>query len=420
MGAINAVVWTAHGFDTAALERAWSRIGPASIGMRWTSLALRLSGLLVALLAAVEIVLSVMGSPELSIGNLLSRHPGASDAESAFYDVVAWMLLGAAGFALARGAREVEGRLAGLTGRMTPRRWQRWGGVAVLTGAALHLMAWLFGWPWPHRFGATVLVLGGLVWLLNRRGPAGGWMRRLTLKLLPESGGRGLWGGIARRRLLDQLVHSGQPARLVDGTVHLMVNALGLESGRMCYFINWPDPSAAFRAGMERALADVQVVTTPHDVIKAATASSAMPILFRPVRIGGLEFLDAGMFSSRAIHAAIADGADAVLVVLLSPEMFPRAAHGGRHLFDVGAWLLALGNWRDLRSELLMLPAPWTREGDPAPLCVVEPHDPLPGGMLRLDPHDATRLLRRGEQDAWGALARAGWVFDDAAAAPRG
>src|SRR5258706_2395405 len=200
VGAINAVVWTAHGFDTAALERAWSRIGPASIGMRWTSLALRLSGLLVALLAAVEIVLSVMGSPELSIGNLLSRHPGASDAESAFYDVVAWMLLGAAGFALARGAREVEGRLAGLTGRMTPRRWQRWGGVAVLTGAALHLMAWLFGLPWLHRFGATVLVLGGLVWLLNRRGPAGGWMRRLTLKLLPEAGGGGGWGGGSRPR----------------------------------------------------------------------------------------------------------------------------------------------------------------------------------------------------------------------------
>src|SRR5689334_10793869 len=170
VGAINAVVWTAHGFDSGALERAWSRIGPASIGMRWTSLALRLAGLLIALFAAIEIVLSVMGSPELSIGNLLSRHPGASDAESALYDVVAWMLVGAAGYALARGAREVEGRLAGLAGRATPGGWQRWGGIALLAGAALHLVAWLFGWPWPHRFGATVLVLGALVWLLNRHG----------------------------------------------------------------------------------------------------------------------------------------------------------------------------------------------------------------------------------------------------------
>ncbi len=107
--------------------------------------------------------------------------------------------------------------------------------------------------------------------------------------------------------------------------------------------------------------------------------------------------------------------------MLLSPEMFPRAAHGGRHLFDVGAWLLALGNWRDLRSELLMLPAPWTRQGDPACLCVVEPDDPLPGGMLRLDPHDAVQLMRRGEEDGWAALERAGWVTRPAhVAASRG
>src|SRR5207249_5943190 len=46
VGAINAVVWTAHGFDSAALERTWSRIGPAHVGMRWTSLAVRLGGLL--------------------------------------------------------------------------------------------------------------------------------------------------------------------------------------------------------------------------------------------------------------------------------------------------------------------------------------------------------------------------------------
>jgi predicted acylesterase/phospholipase RssA len=162
-------------------------------------------------------------------------------------------------------------------------------------------------------------------------------------------------------------------------------------------------------------------VRTPREVISATNASSAMPILFRPVRIGGREFLDAGMFSSRAIHAAIADGADAILVVLLSPETFPRAARGGRHLFEVGAWLLALGNWRDLRSELLMLPAPWTRDGEPAPLCVVEPADPLPGGMLRLNPRDAVHLMRRGEEDAWSALERARWVVPAAVeSVPRG
>ncbi len=415
VGAINAVVWTAHGFDTAALERAWSRIGPASVGMRWTSLALRLAGLLIAVFAGVEIVLSIMGSPELSVSGLFRRRPGTGDALSALYDVLAWMLVGAAGWVLARAAREIEGRLASLAARVPPERWQRWGGIALLAGAAIHLIVWLFDWPWPHRFGATVLLLGGLVWLLNRSGPAGRWAQRMLVRVLPETGGSGLWGGLARKRLIEDLVNGGQPGRLVDGRVHVMVNALGLETGRMCYFVNWSDPSPGFRASMERALADIEIVLTPREVINAATASSAMPIVFRPVRIEGREFLDAGMFSSRAIHAAIADGADAILVVLLSPEMFPRAARGGRHLFEVGAWLLALGNWRDLRSELLLLPAPWTREGDPACLCVVEPANPLPGGMLRLDPRDAVKLMRRGEEDARAALERAHWIEPAAA-----
>lgn len=418
VGAINAVVWTAHGFQSGALERAWSRIGPASIGMHWTSLSVRLAGLFVALFAAIEIVLSVMGSHALSVAHLFGRREGAGAAASALFDVLAWVLVGAVGYALARAAREVESRMARFSARVDPQRWHRWIGRLLLAGAGLHLVAWAFGWPWPHRFGATVLLLGGVLWLLNRRGRTGEWLRRALVRVLPESGGRGLWGGLARKRLLESLVSAGDPGRLVNRGVHLMVNALGIESGRMCYFVNWPDPSPGFRASMERALADVRVLTTPREVIKAATASSAVPILFRPVRIGGREFLDAGMFSSRAVHAAIADGADAILVVLLSPEMFPRAARGGRHLFEVGAWLLALGNWRDLRSELLMLPEPWAREGDPAPLCVVEPHDPLPGSMLRLDPRDAVRLMARGEDDAWDALERAGWVERSAGSAP--
>jgi hypothetical protein len=385
--------------------------------MHWTSLGVRMAGLLVALIAAIEIVLSIMGSPALSVAHLFGSR-AASGAASALFDVLAWALVGAAGYALARGGREIEARLARWRPGRAPFRWHVWIGRALLAGAGLHLTAWAFDPPWPHRFGATVLVIVGLVWLLYRRGRTGEWMRRVLVRMLPETGGRGLWGGLARKRLIEGLIGSGDPARLVQGGVHLMVNALGLATGRMCYFVNWSDPSPRFRAGMERALADLRVVTTPREVIKAATASSAMPIVFRPVHIGGREFVDAGMFSSRAIDAAIADGADAILVVLLSPTMFPRATRGGRHLFEVGAWLLALGNWRDLRSELLQLPAPWSREGDPAPLCVVEPHDPLPGGMLRLDPHDAVELMAQGETDAWAALERAGWIVPTPSATP--
>ncbi|HEY6866783.1 MAG TPA: patatin-like phospholipase family protein, partial [Candidatus Eisenbacteria bacterium] len=155
VGAINAVVWTAHGFDSAPLERAWSRIGPASIGMRWTSLGVRVFGLLLAVLAAVEIVLTLMGSHALGIAVLLGRPVGRGAAESALFDALAWVLVGATGYLIAGAAREVEDRMARFSARVDPRRWHRWAGYALVGGALLHLVAWALDWPWPHRFGAT-------------------------------------------------------------------------------------------------------------------------------------------------------------------------------------------------------------------------------------------------------------------------
>lgn len=189
VGVINAVVWTAHGFRSNALERAWSRIGPASIGMRWTSLGVRMAGLALALVMAIEIVLSVMGLPALSVAQRFGRRVGSGVAASALFDVLAWTLVGVAGYVLARAAREVENRLARWSAPVEPLRWHRWIGRALLAGAGLNLIAWAFDLPWPHRFGATVLVVGGLLWLLTRRGRMGEWMRRAPVRALPESGG---------------------------------------------------------------------------------------------------------------------------------------------------------------------------------------------------------------------------------------
>src|SRR2546428_10708606 len=64
VGAINAVAWVAHDFRTGALERVWARVGPSSIGLRWTTLTLRALGLLIAVVAALELVLTLVGSDE--------------------------------------------------------------------------------------------------------------------------------------------------------------------------------------------------------------------------------------------------------------------------------------------------------------------------------------------------------------------
>lgn len=138
-------------------------------------------------------------------------------------------------------------------------------------------------------------------------------------------------------------------------------------------------------------------------------ASSAIPGVFEPERIDGRDFVDAGGFSNQPIHVALASGADAVLVVLLTPSQNPAPVPPPGDLFSLAGRLLELANWRDLQTELRQLPGDWSG-GSPSRMCVIEPQRSLPGSVLGFDPGQAAELIRLGELDAWGALARAGWL----------
>jgi len=418
VGAINAVAWVAQGFETDRLERTWLRLGPSSIGLRRTTLTLRLAGSLLAMLAALEIALALFGSPETGLARQLLHLRAAPQAPSWVYDALAWLVVGAIGLVAALLAGPAESWFANAALAGDPERWERWFGRALLVALGAHLGAWVFGWPWPHRFGATVLLVGGLVWLANRRGRAGQWLRLALARLFPESGGRGLWRGLARRRLLAGMVAEGVPSRLVSGEVRLLVSAVAVESGRMCYFVNWDPVEPGFARAVDQAMGEVQVLRDPAEMLEAAAASSAIPMVFQPVRFRGRDYLDAGMFSGQPLHAAAAAGADALLVVIMSPSVCPRPSSEEMNLFEVGSRLFELASWRDLRSEFGTLPPPWSREGDPARICVVEPESLLPGGLLRFEPREALELVRRGEEDAWRALERAGWLAPEGAAEP--
>jgi hypothetical protein len=82
-------------------------------------------------------------------------------------------------------------------------------------------------------------------------------------------------------------------------------------------------------------------------------------------------------------------------------------------VIDIAARIPQLANWRDLQTELRHLPDGWSREGDPARLCVIEPESGLPGSLLAIDPEITDELLKRGEADAWRGLERAGWIEPD-------
>jgi hypothetical protein len=282
-------------------------------------------------------------------------------------------------------------------------------GRVTLAVAAVHALVWLMGWPWPHRFSASLLVVLAFTWLAGGAGRSGRWTRRMAFGLMPETGGRGLWSGAARRRVVERAVREGDPRRLVDGTTQLTIGALAVDSGRVTHFVNWPHPSAAFVRGVETDLGEILPLRNPDEVIRAAVASSAIPGVFEPERIDGRDFVDAGGFSNQPLHVAIANECDAVIVVLMTPSHSPTPAPPPADLFELAGRLLELANWRDMQAELRELPGEWTRPANPAPLVVVEPLRALPGTVLGFDPAQALELAALGEQDAWRALERAGW-----------
>jgi predicted acylesterase/phospholipase RssA len=445
VGAVNATIWLAHNFHTGTLERVWARLRSSSVGLRWLTLMMRALGAFVIALALVQVFLTLAGSQALSPGTLLRRDTGA-DLIAALLDIFAWLAVALIGQAIMRGSRGAEDWLARVSTPRDPQRTTRWFGVALLVAAAVHVATWVSGVAYPHRFSAMALLLGAVLWFANQPGRAGDWLRRFFLRLLPETSGRGLWGSDARRRLVQQGVTAGDPGALIGGDTHLIIYACAIETGQMCYFVNWPDPDPAFCDTIRASVGEVVSVRTADEVIEAVVASSAIPAVFEPVRIGDHEYVDGGVFSSQPLQAVLADGADAMIVVLVSPSESLSQARHEPNLLELTGRLLEIAWWRDLQSGLRRLPADWgwrpvrtpsnagapgvpsgdgatpRRDGDapaagtggegapPLRACVVEPDHILPGGLYGFSPANASELRRRGEADAWRALAAAGWL----------
>jgi predicted acylesterase/phospholipase RssA len=409
VGAMNAVAWLAHDFRTGALERVWRELTPPRIGIHWITLALHAGGLTVMALGAIQVALTLLGSPELGLGARLWGAAPRSQALSALLDAAAWATVAVAGVAMARLARPAEGWLAALSGPRDPNRAMRWFERALVAGALVHLAAWALAIPWPHRFSASVLALASALWGLNRwsRGALG--LRRLLVWLLPETRGRGLWAGVARRRLIAAMVESGDPARLTRPDVRLILGALALDTGRIVHFVTGP-ADEAWREALG-ATDEWVPLADASEVIAATMASSAIPLAFEPVEIGGRAFVDAGQFSNQPLAAARAAGADALLVVLMTPSAGPPPAAAHANLVDVAGRLVVLASWRQLQAELSELPADLGLGPAGAErLVVVEPEGSLPATLMDFRPAVAAELVRRGEVDAWRALERAGWL----------
>ena len=411
IGAVNAVAWLAAGRDAGPIEQVWRTARGETLGIQWVSLALRVAGAFIALMALLEMLLTLAGSAELSGAYWLWRHGNSAwDLLSTQLDASFWLVLALVGALAVLYARRIAAWLDLHAGQAAPEVARKRLSRLTLLAASVHVLVWIMGWPWPHRFSAAVVILLVLAWAASTPGFLGRGLRNLALGLMPETGGRGLWSGRARRRILEGLVASGDARALVGPGTGLVMSALAVDRGMVTHFVSWPEVDEAFEQRIRDELGEVVHVRDAGETIAAAMASSAIPGVFQPERVGGREFVDAVGFSNQPLHVAIARGVDAALVVLLSPSRAPEAADEPADVVALGGRLLELANWRDLQTELRHLPAGWSREGSPARVCVVEPQRPLPTSPLRFEPARSAELIELGRRDAWAALARAGWI----------
>ncbi|MEQ1833216.1 MAG: patatin-like phospholipase family protein, partial [Candidatus Eisenbacteria bacterium] len=397
IGAINAVAWLAAGRDVRPIEQVWLTARAESLGVQWVSLTLRVIGALTASLALLEVVLGLAGSRELSGAYWLWRKGSAHiDLVSTQLDLALWIVLALAGGLTAlyarRVARDLDRRSQGVDPVGLRARLKR----VALAATAVHLVVWVMGWPWPQRFSASVVLLLLLAWLASTPGHVGRWLRSLALGLMPETSGRGLWSGRARRRILERIVVQGDRRALAGPGTGLVVSALAIDTGLIGHFVSWPDPDPVFAEKLSHELGEVLPVPDANTMISAAVASSAIPGLFQPERVLGRDFVDAGGFSNQPLHVAIAHGADAMLVVLLTPSSSPALSSPPADVVSLGGRLLELANWRDLQTELRHLPASWTEAGPASRVCVVAPREPLPASLLSFDPGRAATLIALG------------------------
>jgi NTE family protein len=197
-----------------------------------------------------------------------------------------------------------------------------------------------------------------------------------------------------RRTLLR--VFGGERIVLRDDFV-LVVTALRMASGQLVHFTSTPPPRADRR---------FQVVDFTVDHL---LASAAIPLLFRPGAVGGVQYWDGGIVANTPLKPALAYEPDAAIVVMTSA--LPGAGPGpapmapGLGLLDsllppalVADFGLG-GSRQDSR--------PGESEGAPVPLLVVEPPGLGFGPALDFRPERARQLIELGREA--GARAIAGW-----------
>jgi predicted acylesterase/phospholipase RssA len=352
IGAINGASYAAHATglvgNAEPLVDAWFDLTPPAVGVEWTRYAWMVGGLLATFAGIVNLTyyeLSNSGYP------IHLHHPAlawislclAGASVLFFYDQIPYLY-----FVLRRLTR-------GSRWRPSRRR------LAVSAGAnALVLLfaaAVVESLDAHTEFGTLVLgepllVLGillGLILLQRARRRVHPRVGRLWGRLLRLPFRTGIFSNFERTRFLRGWI----PAeRLRASAIKVVLTATELDTGAMRCFTNADPASFLGRSGVDDVFATGSLVRL-DDLMPAVIASSALPIAYEPLVLGGRLMADGAIVGSQPFRPAIRLGADVLLLI----SMEAPGGSGGpvRTFVDVGLRALDILMQQNMQRDISLL-----------------------------------------------------------------
>lgn len=242
---------------------------------------------------------------------------------------------------------------------------------------------------WTSIEDRDVYRIRGDVWNLLRPsalwGP-GSWSERL----LRAVGWTWLWDWSPLRRTLVD-IFDGERIRL-DGPCPLVVSTVEVTTGRLIRYASAAPP---------RPRDDLVVVAPTVDHL---VASAAIPLLFKPGRLGDAAFWDGGIVANTPVAPVLSWQPDAVIVV--TTTTLRRPAPEPASLADAVSLLVDTVQRFTLEADLRMVEqvnrlvaaAPTGTDRRAVDVLLVEPAGLDLGDGLRFDPEQARRAFEAGRE----------------------
>ena len=352
VGSINAASYAAHSEtpvgNAESLVESWFDLTPPAVGIEWTQHVWRLAGLIAA---------------SAGFGNLASHLLALRGFSIHLHDpALTWLALGLAGIAVLLLYDNLPYFGYVLRSFFRSTTWKpdrRKAALSILANAvvwaffiiALHSLHVHDRLAEVIRFHPVIaaLLAGVLIVLVWQRRL---WSTALSIRLhgllrLPLRSG--LFANFERARLLRRRI---SPERLRASPIRLVFTATDLEAGTARFFSNTsPERLAADPGADPRFVAEE--VAVADDLLRAAIASSALPIVYEPIALGGHLYADGGIVTNQPIRPAIRLGADVLFLVLVDR---PGGQPGELKTFiDIGLRALEVLMMQSLLTDLKIL-----------------------------------------------------------------